>query len=41
MGHFARHTEIPKDKWTAALKKVVKPQFIDMNLKAFDLGYNS
>ena len=40
MGHFAKHTDIPKEKWTAALRKVVKPQFIDMNLKAFDLGYN-
>ena len=39
MGHFAKHTDIPKEKWIAALKKVVKPQFIDMNLKAFDLGY--
>ena len=40
MGHFAKHTDIPKEKWIAALQKVVKPQFIDMNLKAFDLGYN-
>ena len=40
MGHFARHTDIPKDKWVKALEKVVKPQFIDMNLKAFDLGFN-
>ena len=39
MGHFAKHTDIPKEKWIAALQKVVKPQFIDMNLKAFDLGY--
>lgn len=39
MGHFAACTEIPKERWTAALKKVVKPQFLEMNLKAFDLGY--
>ena len=39
MGHFAACTEIPKDRWTAALKKVVKPQFLERNLKAFDLGY--
>ena len=39
MGHFAKHTDIPKEKWIAALQKVVKPQFIEMNLKAFDLGY--
>ena len=29
----------PKEKWLKALEKVVKPQFLDMNLKAFDLGY--
>ena len=40
MGHFAKHTEIPKERWIKALEKVVKPQFLDMNLKAFDLGYN-
>ena len=40
MGHFAKHTEIPKERWISALGKVVKPQFLDMNLKAFDLGYN-
>ena len=39
MGHFAKHTDIPKEKWLKALEKVVKPQFLDMNLKAFDLGY--
>ena len=41
MGHFAKHTDIPKEKWLKALEKVVKPQFLDMNLKAFDLGFNS
>ena len=41
MGHFAKHTEIPKERWIKALEKVVKPQFLDMNLKAFDLGFNS
>ena len=40
MGHFAKHTEIPKERWINALGKVVKPQFLDMNLRAFDLGYN-
>ncbi len=41
MGHFAACTDISKDHWTAALKKVVRPQFLDMNLKAFDLGYGA
>ena len=41
MGHFAKHTEIAKEKWIKALEKVVKPQFIELNLKAFDFGFNS
>ena len=41
MGHFAACTEIPKEKWIAALEKVVKPKFLEMNRKAFDLGYNA
>ena len=34
-----KDTDIPKDKWLKALEKVVKPQFLEMNKKAFDLGY--
>ena len=41
MGHFAACTEIPKERWIDALKKVVKPKFLEMNLKAFDLGYGA
>ena len=41
MGHFAKFSGIAKEKWLKALEKVVKPQFLDMNLKAFDLGFNS
>ncbi len=39
MGHFAACTDIPKEKWIAALRKVINPKFLEMNLKAFDLGY--
>ena len=39
MGHFAACTGIPKEKWLAALEKVVKPKFLEMNRKAFELGY--
>ena len=28
------------EKWEEALKKVVKPRFVDINLKALSLGYN-
>ena len=41
MGHFAKCTDIPRDKWVQALNKVIQPKFLEMNLKAFDLGYNS
>ena len=40
MGHFAKFSGIEKEKWTEALKKVIQPKFLEMNLKAFDLGYN-
>ena len=41
MGRFAKCTEIPKDRWIKALEKVINPKFLEMNLKAFDLGYES
>ncbi len=40
MGRLARQLDIPYEKWEEALKMVVKPKFIDINLKAFALGYN-
>jgi indolepyruvate ferredoxin oxidoreductase beta subunit len=41
MGHFAKCTSIPKDRWIQALNKVIVPKFLEMNLKAFDLGYGA
>ncbi len=41
MGHFAKWIDIPKDKWIRALNKVINPKFLEMNLKAFDLGYEA
>ncbi len=40
MGHFAACTSISREKWLMALEKVVKPKFLAMNQKAFDLGYS-
>lgn len=40
IGVLARHSEIEKAVWIDALKENVKEKFLDMNLKAFDLGYN-
>ena len=39
MGHFAACTDIPKEKWMAALQKVINPKFMEMNVKAFETGY--
>ena len=39
MGHFARHSGIAKERWLAALEKTVPARFLEMNQKAFDLGY--
>ncbi len=41
MGRLAKHLEIPAEKWMDAIRKVVAPKFVDINEKAFDLGYNS
>ncbi|MBQ2264879.1 MAG: indolepyruvate oxidoreductase subunit beta [Oscillospiraceae bacterium] len=39
MGQLAKHFHIDYDKWMAALEQVVKPQFVELNKKAFALGY--
>ena len=40
IGVMAKSTNISYDKWIEVIKQTVKPQFIDSNIKAFDLGYN-
>lgn len=40
MGRLAKYFDMPKEKWIAAIENSVKPQFIEMNKKAFELGYN-
>ena len=40
MGQLAKHFHIEFDKWIAALEQTVKPQFAELNKKAFELGYN-
>ena len=40
MGRMAKYLNISYDKWIQAIKETVKPQFVDINIKAFDLGYN-
>ena len=41
MGQLAKHFHIGYDKWIAAIEQTVKPQFVEMNEKAFELGYNA
>ena len=41
MGHFARRSGIAEEKWLAALDAVVAPKFIEMNRRAFALGYHA
>lgn len=40
MGRLAKYLEIPYEKWIDAIAKSVKPQFVEINKKAFDLGWN-
>ena len=40
MGRLAKYFDIPYEKWIQAIEQSVKPQFIEMNKKAFELGYN-
>ena len=40
IGVLAKSTNIKYEKWIEILKKIVPAKLLDVNLKAFDLGYN-
>ncbi len=40
IGIMAKNTPIAYEKWIAALKETVPEKLLEVNLKAFDLGYN-
>ena len=40
MGRLAKYFDMDYDKWIKAIKGLVKPQFVDVNIKAFEMGYN-
>ena len=40
MGRLAKYFDIPYEKWENAIEKCVKPKFIEINKKAFALGYH-
>lgn len=41
MGLLSKYMGFPKEAWLAAIEKLVKPQFLEMNKKAFELGCNA
>ena len=40
IGAMAKYTEIEKETWLEAVKECVPAKFLDLNVKAFELGYN-
>ena len=40
IGLLAKSSEIPYEKWIKAIETTVPPKFLEVNKKAFDLGYN-
>ena len=41
LGALARQMAFPKEVWLEAVRSTVKPQFVEMNLQAFELGYGA
>jgi indolepyruvate ferredoxin oxidoreductase beta subunit len=41
IGAMASRLEVDKEVWIETIKATVPPKFIDMNLRAFELGYNA
>ena len=41
MARVAKYFDIPYDNWIAAIEKIVAPKFVELNKKAFALGYSA
>ena len=41
LGALAGQMELPKEVWLEAVRGTVKPQFAEMNLEAFEMGYGA
>ena len=41
IGLLAKSTDIPYERWIETLKNTVPAKLLDVNLKAFDMGYNA
>jgi len=39
LGLMAKNTDIPVETWHEAIRETVKEKFVDLNIKAFDKGY--
>ncbi len=40
IGAMASRTDLPVEVWRAAIKATVPPKYLEMNLKAFELGFH-
>ncbi|HPJ75936.1 MAG TPA: indolepyruvate oxidoreductase subunit beta, partial [Clostridia bacterium] len=40
IGRMAKDSDIDKDTWIKALKKIAPQKYIDLNITAFEIGYN-
>ena len=40
IGVMAKNTDIPYEEWIETIRASVPPKFLDINLKAFELGYH-
>lgn len=38
IGALSNHTEIPNEVWHESIRALVKPQYVELNLKAFEAG---
>lgn len=41
MGRLSNSFDFPEEAWQKALRSVVPPKYLDLNLKAFELGRNA
>lgn len=41
IGAMAKYLELEKDIWLESVKATVPPKFVDLNVKAFELGYHA
>lgn len=40
IGVMAASTDIPYEEWIETIRSTVPPKFVELNIRAFDLGYN-